>query len=284
MLTKRKILIPRFQFGLTLIEIMVALLLGAFLLAGVVQIFISNKQTYRVQQSLSRLQENGRFALDYLNRYIRQTGYVDRSSGISANPACGSILIGLTCMDARAHTFPGSIPSKCAGNTPFIWGGAGSANGPDRIGFRFQNDNRNPGDNMSDCLGANPVRAGTPIFTNELFIGINGSTGEPNLTCRAGANTFGVIDGVENMRILYGERVGNNIHYVPMANVGNINNIQSMRVSLLLRTSDDNLVSQPQPYQFDANNDSTLETITPTDRRLRRVFTTTIALRNSCSD
>jgi len=47
------------QTGMTLIEIMVALLIGAFLLGGVLQIFTGSQQTYLMQQNLSRLQENG---------------------------------------------------------------------------------------------------------------------------------------------------------------------------------------------------------------------------------
>jgi len=64
-----------YQSGMTLIEIMIALLIGAFLLGGVLQIFINSKQTNRMQESLSRLQENGRFALDFLAKDIRMAGY-----------------------------------------------------------------------------------------------------------------------------------------------------------------------------------------------------------------
>ena len=65
----------RYQTGMTLIEIMIALLIGAFLLGGVLQIFINSKQTYRMQENLSRLQENGRFAMEFLARDIRMAGY-----------------------------------------------------------------------------------------------------------------------------------------------------------------------------------------------------------------
>jgi len=63
------------QTGMTLIEIMIALLIGAFLLGGILQIFINSKQTNRMQEGLSRLQENGRFALDFLAKDIRMAGY-----------------------------------------------------------------------------------------------------------------------------------------------------------------------------------------------------------------
>ena len=65
-----------YQTGMTLIEIMIALLIGAFFLGGVIQIFIGSKQTYRMQEGLSRLQENGRFALDFLSKDIRMAGFM----------------------------------------------------------------------------------------------------------------------------------------------------------------------------------------------------------------
>ncbi|WP_029923353.1 PilW family protein [Nevskia soli] len=56
--------------GYSLIELMVAITLGLVLLAGIVQIFVNSKQGYQVQQSTGRAQENTRFAVEYLNRYI----------------------------------------------------------------------------------------------------------------------------------------------------------------------------------------------------------------------
>lgn len=64
------------QRGLTLVEIMVALTISSLLVAGVIQIFASNKSTYRLQEGLGRMQENARFALDFMSRDIRQAGYM----------------------------------------------------------------------------------------------------------------------------------------------------------------------------------------------------------------
>lgn len=63
------------QSGMTLVEIMISLLIGAILLGGVLQIFLSTKQTYRMQEGLSRLQENARFAMEFLTVDIRMAGY-----------------------------------------------------------------------------------------------------------------------------------------------------------------------------------------------------------------
>ena len=64
------------QSGFTLVELMVALVLGLILTGGVINIYISSKQTYRMQDNQSRLQENGRFALQFLTKDLRMAGYM----------------------------------------------------------------------------------------------------------------------------------------------------------------------------------------------------------------
>ena len=63
------------QRGLSLVELMVALTISVILLAGVIEIFISAKHGYRIQESTSVLQENARFAMRDLNRYINMADY-----------------------------------------------------------------------------------------------------------------------------------------------------------------------------------------------------------------
>lgn len=61
--------------GFTLVELMIAMLLGLFLTAGVLYVFTYNKTTYQVQEGLARVQETGRFLHFYLSRNIRMAGY-----------------------------------------------------------------------------------------------------------------------------------------------------------------------------------------------------------------
>lgn len=62
--------------GLSLVELMIAMLVGLLLTAAVIQVFISSKNTFRMQESMARLQENGRFAVSYLANDIRMAGYM----------------------------------------------------------------------------------------------------------------------------------------------------------------------------------------------------------------
>lgn len=63
------------QCGLSLVEIMVAMVLGLILIGGVMQVFLGSKNTYRANEALSRLQEDGRFGLELLTRDVRMSGY-----------------------------------------------------------------------------------------------------------------------------------------------------------------------------------------------------------------
>lgn len=65
----------RKQLGLTLVELMISVVLGLILMAGVIQMFVGSKNTFYTQQSLSRVQETGRLAVEYLTRDIRMAGY-----------------------------------------------------------------------------------------------------------------------------------------------------------------------------------------------------------------
>jgi type IV pilus assembly protein PilW len=69
------------QRGVTLIELMVALLIGSILLIGAISVFSSSRQTFRTSEIIARLQENARFALDTIEPDIRQAAYWGLANG-----------------------------------------------------------------------------------------------------------------------------------------------------------------------------------------------------------
>ncbi len=73
--------------GFTLVEMMVALTLGVIVLAGISQIFIKTKRATVFQDELARMQENSRYAIQLLNKEIRNAGYLGcrHSSNIDAS-------------------------------------------------------------------------------------------------------------------------------------------------------------------------------------------------------
>jgi len=64
------------QSGFTVVELMVGLLLSLILVAGILQVYLGSKTTYRVTEGLSRLQENTRASAEMLAKDIRMAGYI----------------------------------------------------------------------------------------------------------------------------------------------------------------------------------------------------------------
>ncbi len=70
---------PGKQQGLTLVELLIAVMLGIILLGGVLLIHLSGRATFIDSERLSRIQENVRFASDYVIRDIRNAGFRDET-------------------------------------------------------------------------------------------------------------------------------------------------------------------------------------------------------------
>lgn len=62
--------------GLSLIELMIAMMLGLLVVASASAIFLSNRQTYRATEGLGRVQESGRMAFELMARDLREAGGV----------------------------------------------------------------------------------------------------------------------------------------------------------------------------------------------------------------
>ena len=62
------------QGGVSLVELMIALAIGLFLLLAVVQIFTTSRQSANSSMALGRVQESGRFALEMIKPSFRMTG------------------------------------------------------------------------------------------------------------------------------------------------------------------------------------------------------------------
>lgn len=61
--------------GISLVELLLSMTLGLFLLTGLLQLFVHNKQTFTIREGLSRIQENGRYARYLTTNDLRMAGY-----------------------------------------------------------------------------------------------------------------------------------------------------------------------------------------------------------------
>ncbi len=154
------------------------------------------------------------------------------------------------------------------------------------------NDTVDLGSSGPDTFPANsrlyPLSAATYYIRTNAY-------GEPSLyreTLTSTGSTIAeeLVEGVEDMQLLYGEDIAGSIdkidEYRTANNVADWSRIIGVRVSLLMvsRQDEQGITTEPQTYALDKNGDGDVtddgETITPDDRLLRKVFTTTIAVRN----
>ena len=79
-MTQRNAKMLHRQSGLTLVEIMVALAIGSFLIIGAVQIYNQSRQAFVVNESIARVQETAQFAMDTIEADLRMASNWGRNS------------------------------------------------------------------------------------------------------------------------------------------------------------------------------------------------------------
>ncbi|WP_267900439.1 PilW family protein [Dyella dinghuensis] len=85
------------QRGLSLIELMMAMVLGTLVSAGIVAVFVSTSHSYQAQTQLARLQEEGRFAITQIKDDLAMAGsqYCNNTGGDAHATASGFYQDGL---------------------------------------------------------------------------------------------------------------------------------------------------------------------------------------------
>lgn len=137
-----------------------------------------------------------------------------------------------------------------------------------------------------------------PLSAVTYYIGDVNNDGEPSLFREtldaSGGNPATtaeeLVEGVQDMQLLYGEDTLDAVDKVDVYrtanNVADWTRVIAIRVTLLMvsRQDEQGITTRPQKYSLDMNGDGdvtdTGETVTPNDRLLRKVFTTTIAIKN----
>jgi len=67
--------ILRYSNGVTLIELLIALVISAVLIAGIYRAFIHQQKTYATQEQVTDMQQNARVAINRMMREIRMAGF-----------------------------------------------------------------------------------------------------------------------------------------------------------------------------------------------------------------
>jgi type IV pilus assembly protein PilW len=243
--------LPKFQVGVTLIELMVAMTLGLFLLLSVSQMFLATGTSSRVDENSARMQEAGRAGIDLISREVRRAGYIVDPTLTAA----GTVFTASAPFDANAAI------SATAATISIRYQGAGDAS-------------------TQTCSGATVDALSVGVMTFD--VNTPAGTTTPALRCRSITATADVtlpfVPNVEALDVTAGVDTTGDMEpdsYVAPSAVTDWTKVRSVRLQLKVRSEDDNLVDTAQAYRdFDGS------LTTPTDRRLRRVYSTVISLRN----
>lgn len=257
------------QCGLSLIELMIGMVLGLVILGAVLYLFAGNRASHRHQESLSMVQESGRFALERLSQDVRMAGYAGCGNTAFVGFLGGggfdntNVLVGVEGADLLTpdsftfwRGFGGLARVVSNPNSTQINVDDGSLLDP-AAGFVL----------ITDCVFAEVVNlagvAGNTVTVGALqrtygagaqvmaFEAVNYAVGIGNVLQR---NALPIAEGVANMKVLYGVDTTGNRNadiYVGNPTLAQRPNIVSARV-----------------------------TLTAQDRDVTLPFTTTVALRN----
>jgi type IV pilus assembly protein PilW len=233
------------------------MVLSLIMLSAVVQIFLSSERTYSLSNDMSRIQENGRFSLDFMTQAIRLGGY----------------------QGEKGDSLPYLLDTACGGFDPCTSNGGGTDS--DRIAVYL---NPAPDDGTeTDCTGAN-VGANDEI-ANVYYITI--TNGISSLTCRGfnvtnngwNAAEQPLIDGIENMQVQYGiDTTGTGVsRFVSAESVADWTQIRAIRLGLLVNSGDQTGSGDETQRRYVVLDGGELAF---NDRHIRQIYTTTISLPN----
>lgn len=297
----------RAQAGLSLIELMISITIGVFVLGAILAVYSSTSSASKQSESATRMSEDAAIALNFMASYIRSAGFSQPQINLPLYQVMnnGAMEKAKDTNFARAGVrgcddgFANPTVSATLSLTCNTYTGTGTA----AIAVRFQGDasSTNPsGANPTDCLNQAVTAltasdfAGAPAYPMieaRFFVRTAANSGTPELFCAGNGNNFvaqPIMQYVESINFLYGisETVGSgqvSQGYVNEQTIkalsGGIDQqwsrVISVKICLVMRSEMPDQIAQRGTYI----NCAGTVTNSP-DRFLRRSFSTVVTLRN----
>jgi len=265
------------QAGLSLIEMMIAMILGILLSVGTATVYFSSQRASLAQSQYLALEDNGRLALEVLTQIIEHTGYVSTN----ASPLAGN----------ERFITSNVVAASCGGQNNVV---------KTSLFTNEKTENNNAGDSIGivyigdanlnrDCSGAQLPTAcqvggvgtveASKIY-NHFSVGIN-SDNIPVLNCAGSrsADLVEIAEGVENLQVLYGvdNDADNQVdQYVNADNVASWGRVISVQLAILVRSLT-KVKKQKESKTFTLLDNTALSV---NDKYQRAVFSTIVRLRN----
>lgn len=175
--------------GYTMVELLIAMALALFLLAGLLTIVQSTRSTYTSQTALAKLQNSEQLAMLLMTDVIEQSGYYP-------NPVTDTIDTAFPAAGALGPAPAFQLSQVVAGTL-----GAGAPGNTDTFSVRFVTALN---DTVMNCTGGTNTTGPDIAYTNTFSVDNQG-----NLDCTLAVNgvsqaPVSLVSGVENLQVWYG--------------------------------------------------------------------------------
>ena len=288
--------------GFTLIELMVGLLLSSVFMLGMTEILSQTRRNFRIQNALSNIMEDGRYTQDIVGTEIRRTSFL-RNRLIAGGdketifaPTDVNVSGGVYSIAEGTSTSTGSFITLDMGQS--ISGVDGGTNSDSFI-IRYQvNDALEISSGLSPCtrgLALDGTTDDDPNTQRHVISILFYVDSDNELECIARRDNLDdssknktsaaepLISNVERIRVLYGESDGASKRaYKTVTQIDNWSNVESMRLSIVLFSEQENLALENAltPYTVNGQKEYTLTAAIAAEKRLYRTFSVTVDFRN----
>lgn len=177
------------QRGFTLIELMIAILIGLFLVGGLLTLTGAMKRTGSIQSGLSLLHDEERMALSLMTDTIQSSGYFAFPTPLPTAPPTPS------------STFLVVAPFTTAGQIIYGTDGGAATTQTDTVSVRYTTAG---GDGVINCLGGTSATAASWIAKFQLDGAGNLQCVLTNVTTGVAATPVNLVANVQYLQIMYG--------------------------------------------------------------------------------
>ena len=293
--------------GFSLVEIMVALVVGLIVVGAVLVNYLNASSGQRSGAALGQMSEDAGLALNIIRRQVAMAGFsnpssVNATTGLFVRAYSGRAVFG--CWNGFGNPKLGLI-------TDLTCTGGATDNTLDSIAVAYEADSSNSlldsSSKPRDVLGSSLVlnAAGTPPYLSEarfyvsgntlMAQGNGGGTTVPTAGSTLPASPERLVENIVAMRIWYGiagtdattgRPTRTAIRYATAKDLNALvsddiwNRVVTVRVCVVAQSEREVLDAATPYYGCDAVTAGTPATTTPGDRRLYRAYTTTILLPN----
>ncbi len=295
--------------GLSLIEMMVSMVLGLFLILGLTTMYLGSKKTDKVRDAVSDIEENARLTLNTLRAAIEHAGYKSVDNIPLDKPFYTPVdgaLQNENCRGSGTSIINNQLLTPPTGLRGYTKDGNVDNNESDIVTVIYRADNPDKGPVFFDCSGqaytsfTDPVAQqkacstdptvgiGNP-WKSQIYNGIYVDKTDKTLRClgsRSTGRTASLVlaNNIENMQIRYGVTTTDTngkkqTTYKKADDVENNNEwegVTSVQLAILVASERD-VLDKAEAHGFTLlDEDISLAA----DRKIYRKFTTTINLPN----